>query len=254
MGARRLKKKPVLVVDPDELAQAHQLFQQGAAEQLDEYVPEERPRANVSLFGLAPMSESDKDDIFAQPLSPLNDDDKWVDDLEEADPPAPEKMLSLTRPREPKQPQITIFGALPDALSQQPSEPLLAQKPAVREAAPIEKQPLQPAPATERSPERLGLMHDYDDVAPGFSHREPAPKSAPMQPPVVDDAVASVILFDEDEAPRPAPKPVTHAPSAQSNLRARLMREDVCLSHPHPSLLQRFLGLLQRWYATLTGR
>ncbi|OYX63974.1 MAG: hypothetical protein B7Y88_12225 [Sphingomonadales bacterium 32-64-17] len=265
MGARRLKKKPVLVVDPDELAQAHQLFQQGAAEQLDDYVPEQRPRANVSLFGLAPLSESDKDDMFTQALSPFNDDDKCADDLEEADAPAPEKMLSLTRPREPQMRRANIFGALPEALSEEPRKPVLAQKPAVREPAPIEKEALPPVPASERPAERPRLVRDYDDIAPGFSHREPVrsapvppapaePKRAPVQPPIFDEAVASVILFDEDEAPRPAPKPIAHPPSAQSNLRARLLREDVCLSHPEPSLWQRFVGLLQRWYAAATGR
>ncbi|RIV93481.1 hypothetical protein D2V17_00045 [Aurantiacibacter xanthus] len=244
MGARKLKKKPVLVVDPDELAQAFQMFQQGAAEQLEDYEPEQRPRATVSLFGLAPMSEDDEDDLFAQDLAPFNDDDE--DQIVEAEPPAPEQVLALTRPREPREPRTmaprgTMFGTLPDSPMVPPSEPM---------------------PIRKSAPERPRLVRGYDDIAPGFSHREPvrsAPKPqettrAPALSPVSDEAVASVILFDEDEAPRPAPEPIAPAPSAQSNLRARLVRDDVSLAQPEPSLWQQIAALFKRWYAALTGR
>lgn len=292
MGGRKLKKKPVLVVDPEELAQAHQAFQQGAAEQLGDYEPEQRPRASVSLFGLAPMSEDDEADLAAPPPFPLNDDDE--EEFEEAEAPAPEKVLSLTRLSQPKAPRPSIFGTLPDASVQAASEPLPEHKslpeseplydPAAHTPKRVEHPAPPPMPASEVPAPPRRPVHSDDEITSAFSHRDAtptapvqparpeqpiAPLSADLQPdpfaipelatePELDDAVASVTLFEEDEVayapPRPAPKPLAPMPSEQNSLRARLMREDVSMAKPKASLWQQFVGLIQRWYWALTGR
>ncbi|MEN7536182.1 hypothetical protein [Aurantiacibacter flavus] len=272
MGARKLKKKPVLVVDPDELAQAHQLFQQGAAEQMGEYEPVQRPRAAVSLFGLAPMSDDDGDDAFVPGRSPFNDDDE--DEVLEADAPAPDQVLALTRPRAPRAPKTNLFGTLPDAPMQDPaaSAPSQATPPlqGADQPKPVEPQLAPPVAPSEPDTPKPRLIRDYEDIGPGFSLREPAPSlpkavmpqraRAPIDAPkptertAIDDGVASIIHFEDEDAHRPAPTPLEPAPSAQSRLRARLVREDVCLSQPRPSRWQRVVSLVQRLYWTLTGR
>lgn len=63
LGPRKLKKKPVLVLDPEELEAAHRLFQEGGAEQLGEFQPEERPEYKPPRLGLVPMAEDDTDPV-----------------------------------------------------------------------------------------------------------------------------------------------------------------------------------------------
>lgn len=87
------KKKPVLVLDADELAEAHLMFQQGAAEQLED--AEHVERAPISL-GLAPLgSDAIGDD------TPDEDEDEYT---VEADAPAPEDVLNLTQATPPAAP------------------------------------------------------------------------------------------------------------------------------------------------------
>ncbi len=81
------KKKPVLVLDADELAAAHLLFQQGAAEQLEDA---DRIERAPMMLGLAPLgSDAETDDL------PGPDEDEYTI---EADAPAPEDVLNMTRP------------------------------------------------------------------------------------------------------------------------------------------------------------
>lgn len=80
------KKKPVLVLDADELAEAHALFQLGAAEQLED--ADQIERRPVAL-GLAPIGSD-----MAPDNTPDDDEDEYVI---EADPPAPDDVLKLTR-------------------------------------------------------------------------------------------------------------------------------------------------------------
>lgn len=60
-GVRKLKKKPVLVLDPEELAQAHAAFHEASAEQLGETV--ERTPKPAMILGLAPMDEDDAEEM-----------------------------------------------------------------------------------------------------------------------------------------------------------------------------------------------
>ena len=291
MGARKLKKKPVLVLDPEELAQAHLLFQQGAAEQLGEFEPENRPRATVSLFGLAPMSEDDGEDMFA--LSPLNDDDE--DDFEEAEAPAPDKVLSLTRTSAPRPSISATFNDsfAPQSEPEEATNPLLGQRPeqapqprfsehlfgSRAEPSDLPKAPLPKAPLPPEFPApRPTLVRDLDDVAPavaqddddwpevpGFApqREEPQPSFNPIvqayAEPELDDAIATVIVFEDEyeaepEPPRPAPEPIEPMPAIQNSLRARLVREDVCLAQPEPTRWQQVVRRAKRWLSALTGR
>lgn len=56
LGKPRRKKVPVLVLDPEEIARAHQLFQDGAAEQMDEFDPLERAHRPAPLLRLASIT------------------------------------------------------------------------------------------------------------------------------------------------------------------------------------------------------
>ena len=74
-GPRKFKKKPVLVLDPEELEKAHMLFQDASAELLGEDV--ERPERSAPLLGLAPM---DLDDPEADAADTSDDDAEIIDD------------------------------------------------------------------------------------------------------------------------------------------------------------------------------
>ncbi|MBH5322936.1 hypothetical protein [Aurantiacibacter sediminis] len=87
LGARpKPKKKPVLVLDPDELAQAHAMFQDASAELMGEEV--ERPQRPATILGLAPMEDDDLEEM-GQSDEPDAEDDDAV--------PNAEDVLSLTR-------------------------------------------------------------------------------------------------------------------------------------------------------------
>ncbi|QZH74316.1 MAG: hypothetical protein JY451_11555 [Erythrobacter sp.] len=88
-GPRVFKKKPVLVLDPDELEAAHALFHDAGAELLGEEV--ERAPRPVSILGLAPMDDDPEE---------LGHSDE-VDDDADDDLPSPEAVLSLTRRKTP---------------------------------------------------------------------------------------------------------------------------------------------------------
>lgn len=86
MGAPRKKKKPVLVLDADEIAKAHLEMAAGGAQIMEEaadpdYV--ERPRAPAALLGLAPMGADDAESEDTSAYPPIPDASTWED--EEAD-------------------------------------------------------------------------------------------------------------------------------------------------------------------------
>lgn len=92
MGAPRKKKKPVLVLDADELAKAHLEMAAGGAQIMEEaadHMGEERVRRPASLLGLAPMGAEDigTEDASAYPAIP--DASTWEDE-DVALPPIPE--------------------------------------------------------------------------------------------------------------------------------------------------------------------
>ncbi len=84
---RKLKKKPVLVLDPEELEKAHMMFQEASAELLGENV--ERPERPAPLLGLAPMDDDDGD--------PLDGGD--IDAIDDVEIPSAEDVLRMTKSR-----------------------------------------------------------------------------------------------------------------------------------------------------------
>lgn len=191
MGRSKPKKKPVLVLAPEELEQAHMLFQQGAAEQLGEFDPVERAARSASLFGLAPMgSEDDEADNFS-PLDPL---DPLDDVVEEAEAPEPDKVLSLTRPRDRNADNAHSaenampFGALPKVPVKLP---------------PLDTEPDLDSADDYEAPE-LAEDHDYSGVAPGFSTGEEGSEDSPVSDPVDDELARLVGLPDASDLPEEA--------------------------------------------------
>ncbi|WP_271077538.1 hypothetical protein [Aurantiacibacter sp. MUD61] len=87
LGARtKPKKKPVLVLDPDELAQAHAMFQDASAELIGEEA--ERPQRPATILGLAPMEDDDAEEMGQSDEADVEEDDAV---------PNAEDVLSLTR-------------------------------------------------------------------------------------------------------------------------------------------------------------
>ncbi|MDE1466413.1 hypothetical protein [Aurantiacibacter sp. D1-12] len=85
-GPKKLKKKPVLVLDPEELEKAHAMFHEASADLLGEEV--ERAPKPAMILGLAPMEDDDPDE--------LGQSDEIEDDGDDSQPDA-EAVLSLTR-------------------------------------------------------------------------------------------------------------------------------------------------------------
>ena len=83
-GPRKFKKKPVLVLDPEELAQAHALFQDASADMLGEEV--ERTPRPATVLGLAPMLDDEPEEMGE------NDEPDTDEDTPSAD-----AVLSITR-------------------------------------------------------------------------------------------------------------------------------------------------------------
>ncbi|MWV29384.1 hypothetical protein [Aurantiacibacter rhizosphaerae] len=89
-GPKKFKKKPVLVLDPEELEKAHMLFQDASAELLGEDV--ERPERAAPVLGLAPMALDDGD---ADPIDAGEDGE----DIEDGEIPSAEELLRMTASR-----------------------------------------------------------------------------------------------------------------------------------------------------------
>ena len=109
MGASRKKKKPVLVLDADEIAKAHLEMAAGGAQIMEEaadpdYV--ERPRAPSSLLGLAPMDADDAEAEDASAYPPIPDASSWEDEDEAPLPQIPEDFTYEGEPdEEPEEPE-----------------------------------------------------------------------------------------------------------------------------------------------------
>lgn len=74
MGRARPRKKPVLVVDADELDRAHREFEIGAAQIMDNDDAPPPPRAHVDFLGLAPM---DGEELVVEADDSDSADDEW---------------------------------------------------------------------------------------------------------------------------------------------------------------------------------
>lgn len=98
-GPKKFKKKPVLVLDPEELEAAHALFQEASAELCGQEV--ERAPRPATVLGLAPMLDDDPEEMGASDEDGAEDDDTPVDT---------EAVLSLTRRKSNAMPIDEYFG------------------------------------------------------------------------------------------------------------------------------------------------
>ncbi len=119
-GARKFKKKPVLVLDPEELAQAHAMFHEASAELLGEDV--ERAPRPAAILGLAPMDLDDEPEDFDQ------SDEAEAED--EADLPSPEAVLALTRRKTPPLP-MDDYGSVEPLDNPDAAQPMMDDLPAI---------------------------------------------------------------------------------------------------------------------------
>ncbi len=89
-GPKKFKKKPVLVLDPEELEKAHMMFQDASAELLGEEV--QRPERPSAVLGLAPMDDEDSspEDMGA---------DEEGDETDDTEVPTAEDLLRMSASR-----------------------------------------------------------------------------------------------------------------------------------------------------------
>lgn len=187
MGAPKRKKKPVLVLDPDELAKAHLLFQQDAADQMEDFDWDKRKQANS---GLVPMGSEDlPEEPEAQDIEEF---------AEEADPPAPEQVLALT-------------GTQDVGDDEDVDEDKISSLDAVR-ARREKKMALNP-PTAEEKAEMMAIMQG--ETPPEATQAPPPPASPPATPDIPADAAPTTAPeeISTPEAEPPLVAPVEEAPS-----------------------------------------
>ncbi len=223
------KKKPVLVLDADELAEAHLLFQQGAAEQLEDADLIERAPVTLSLAPLG--SDVEIDD------TPDDDEDEYA---VEADAPAPEDVLNLTRSdaapvaddtRKPKKSMVALppdgdpaldavepfvpFADDDDSASD-PVEEQLYDLPEVPQEEPIAEPqpPVDPVADEPVEADAPALIEDEERTLP-LSLEEPAEPAEPAEP----ELEAAPILEEQQPAETTAEAaPVSDQPAATVNV------------------------------------
>jgi len=294
-GERRLKKKPVLVLDPEELAKAHHLFQIGAAEQLGEFDP--RSRVSVpaaAVFGVIQGGArfTDEDDDYVAPLTLVEAEEEPEDDLPPIDLDA---VLALSRAEQEEEErfyreQAEAELAFEPEAAPEPAEPPIAEAPVPAPVAAVE--PSEPLA-------KVGPVADTataDALARILSRAAASPKPAaepaayepaevaPIAEPVREEPAAPVRTFadesftaepdwlafeqtevaDEPDAfdlplhaefdgeafVRPdAPlrvMPIIGEEGTRSSLRARLVREELSLAHPEPSIWRKLANGFRR--------
>lgn len=314
---RKLKKKPVLVLDPEELAKAHQLFQIGAAEQLGEFDPKERAfRPAAALFspilGMAPRYDQDDDDyvapadLVAELAADIGEaDEESGDDLPPIDLNA---LLALTQaeqeaedafyredhaPTGEWEPEFAdevvaetsgdIGFAVPEPETYAEAEPIAET--VIAEAVPIEPaaETISPADALARIVGRAAAQpKPTPETEPQIVLPEPEPAPEPVfeaEPELVADEphwttdepiefaefteepAETLDLIPQDEFDgeafmhREAPlrvMPIMGAAGTRSNLRARLVREDLTLARPKPAFMRQMVIALRRLWRSLT--
>ena len=213
------KKKPVLVLDADELAEAHLMFQQDAALQLED--AEHVERAPMTL-GLAPLGSDAATDDSLDP----DDDDYTV----EADAPEPDKVLGLTRaePREEadeaapvarkKMVQLPELGdpAFDDILPFEPLAPV-DEEPADEEM--VDDEPAEEQPGDEQ-------LADADDQDVGSPADEPLselydPDPEAELPAETNETEPDDVAMEgalEEEAPVPLAPTLDDMPAAEPQI------------------------------------
>lgn len=245
-GPRKLKKKPVLVLDPEELEQAHAMFHEASAELLGEDV--ERAPKPATILGLAPMEEDDPEEMGAS---------DEVEDEDDTDLPSAEAVLSLTRRKTaPILDQSNLglgpiemsdemndggfgddayadpSGPLDDSLDLEnrifptlPIQPELAEEEEA-DTAPDESlaEPIAPAPSVDEEP--YSEPEEPREAAPPLPQAEiPAPQKPVSQIPPAAEPAAPPIAAALNNAPskpnQPAKAPLDPLAAVQARLAAR---------------------------------
>ena len=235
LGApRKFKKKPVLVLDAEELAKAHAMFQDAQAEILGAETPREAPRPS-SLLGLAPMD----DDDTPEDRGSAGDGDGVEDD---APLPNADDVLKMTRSRGGMSEEEQAFAAqaLEDGFDETnrifPSLPVAnAPEPQAKEpppAAPPAPLPESVAPAGDTAAEHVV------PVAPSEAAAERDNASAPE--PAPSPAMESIrrSLFERmaagEQAAKPAPAPSQKHVEPETPPEAAASAEKIAALSPQP--------------------
>jgi hypothetical protein len=284
-GPRVLKKKPVLMLAPEELAKAHLAIAMGGAqimESADDSVAVARPRTPSLLLGLAPVDAPEDWQpgftTLAQPDAgweptpvdelPLAAEEPPLDDwAEPATPPDawPEDDWAPEPAPEPAQDGAAApdFPSIEEQLARMRH---LTQRSDAPPAAPSTEPVAQFAPVPEPAPEP-------EFFAPVFAEPEPEPAPEP-EAEVFDLPLAAALppAPEPEQEPQPEPaavdewdddgpdlswmqpkerRPMVFSESSQSALRAKLVHLDVEPDEDFaaPSLWDRVRG----WWARLLG-
>jgi hypothetical protein len=272
-GGRPLKKKPVLVLDADELAKAHQLFQVGAAEALGEFDPRARvhrpasaifsgPRAVPPVWldeeddYVAPVVLTEADEEIEEELPPIDldailaaareEDESAEDWAEEA------WSEEACQPEEDPAPAAFAAEAEPEAAPQPIAERPQAPSPAEALARIIGRAAARPAQAEEVADEPQWLAPEQEpepQIEQPVWH-EPACDIAAEGDPAefLPYETCDDEAFTHEEAPLQT-MPIMGADGTRSTLRARLVRDEMPIAHPGPSLWQKLVHALRGWFA-----
>ncbi len=255
-GERAFKKKPVLVLDPEELAKAHHLFQVGAAEQLGDYDPAHRGRP-APVFGLTIVPQDIEDD-YVSPIVLIEEDELPEDDLPPIDLAA---VLAMTEAEQ------ALEDAFERAMLEQEAAAEPEELPVAEEALP---EPAEPAEALLPFLEQTFETEQFkapDETAaqPGFAslHNGTEPvhhgteadqheTEAPQHEPEIAFELEPEHEFDGEAFVLPE-APLRILPifetGERSQLRARLVREELTLAHPEPSAWRKLMIALRRLWA-----
>ncbi|MGB3167241.1 MAG: hypothetical protein WBA68_10755 [Alteraurantiacibacter sp.] len=232
-GPRKLKKKPVLVLDPEELAQAHAMFHEASAELLGEDV--ERAPRPAMVLGLAPMLDDEPDEVDEEeaevegdvrssdavlsitrrkssPLPPLDCDADDVEGYASPDGPVQDDIDLATRifPSLPLCPELAEDKdyAADDCAAPDYDEPVDEISLPIDPDARL--QDYAPLPVPEPEPE----------TEPNIEEARAAPEPQPVSPPTPQPSALDALRARRAEAPvpveqapvEPAPEPEAHGP------------------------------------------
>lgn len=198
VGPRKFKKKPVLVLADEELAQAHLAMAMGGAEIMEmqpDPVAAPRPRQPSVMLGLVPMGVDDSAESRARYIPPAAAVSDQVDDGDEA---AWQPLPEFDEP-EPEEADVQVWVPEPEP----EHEPEACDEPA---AAAEEEPVLPPAPAVDAfvpaaAPQVPSIEDQLERMRERLAKRAaaaaaaaPAPAPAAVAPPSPPPAVPEVAV------------------------------------------------------------
>jgi len=285
---RKLKKVPVLVLDADELARAHELFQQGAAEQLGEFDPQQRvARATPILslataHGAAPDDDASEDDLPLPDFAAVLALTRMREAAEEqapahivapATPPASDRATIMAPAQRPASeaspsPEPSANGALAriinraaaqprailpptDSPTASPTPPLVGFEPAGRAEPAPAREPEGGSPAPRLRATRTPASEPLDLPTTWTEPARPAQLERPSRAIRTFDELDAVALPEPPKAPEQMP--INAAPAAQNQLRARIQRDDAAAARRERPAPDGFAATLRRWWGSLVG-